>query len=107
MATYNIRIERKFSLTANGQRSQTVTVVNRTVKGFISDAAKVCLKNQTEFYNYHDIKNPTDDIRTMFVSRDSVDRVIEVGACFTRVSVMCAPKTCIFFDMWQVIERID
>lgn len=108
MAIYRIKTEQTYIINYNGktEKESTVKSYNDIVTGNMSDVAKVMLKAQKDFLTIGTIKNTNiDHLRTLFVSKDSLQRILEIGACYTQIGNEIL-KSVHLSSLLQICERI-
>lgn len=107
MAIYKVTSEIVNLISVNGKAVQQYIVrTHRAIDGNMDNVARVMVKNQLNFLVLNTINSPTEDVKTIFKSKDSVNHIKEMGYCVTQLcnNLGCGVST--MLTLSQTSERI-
>jgi hypothetical protein len=107
MAKYRISLETEIRVSVKGINVKTESATaTELVEGVFKDVAKVMFNHQTNCIKINNIKKLTDDVYTIFSSKDSLNHISEMGYCVTQVCNRLGADVCSILTLTQVSERI-
>ena len=89
--------------------SETVNIISvngKAVQQNIVHTHRVIYKKQLNFLVLNTIDRATEDIKTIFTSKDSVNHIKEMGYCVTQLCNKLGDDVSNFLTLTQTIERI-
>lgn len=107
MAIYKVTSETVNIISVNGKAvQQNIVHSHRVIEGNMDDVARVIYKNQLNFLVLNTIDRATEDIKTIFTSKDSVNHIKEMGYCVTQLCNKLGDEVSNFLTLTQTTERI-
>ena len=107
MAKYEITLEFETVLTVNGVRVQSETSrTTQIVTGVFADAAKVMYGHEINCIRHNRLQKLTEDIYTIFESKDSLNYINEYGCCVTQLCNKLGKDVGTFIQLIQTSKRI-
>lgn len=107
MAIYKVTTETVNLISVNGKAvQQNVVRSHRVIDGNMDDVARVVYKKQLNFLVLNTIDRATEDVKTIFTSKDSVNHIKEMGYCVTQLCNKLGDDVSNFLTLTQTIERL-
>lgn len=107
MAIYKVTSETVNLISVNGGSvQQNVIRTHRVIDGNMDDVAKAVCKKQLNFLVLNTINRATEDVKTIFTSKDSVNHIKEMGYCVTQLCNQLGGGVSNFLTLTQTTERI-
>lgn len=107
MAIYKVTSETVNLISVNGKAAQQDIVrSHRVIDGNMDKVARVVYKKQLNFLVLNTIDKATEDVKTIFTSKDSVNHIKEMGYCVTQVCNKLGDGVSNFLTLIQTTERI-
>lgn len=107
MAIYKVTSETVNSISVNGKVVQkNIVRTHRVIDGNMDDVAKVVNKKQLNFLVLNTIDRATEDVKTIFTSKDNVILIKEMGYCVTKLCNKLGDGVSNMLTLEQTAERI-
>lgn len=107
MAIYKVVSETVNFISVNGKAvQQNIVRSHRVIEGKMNDVARVVHKKQLNFLVLNTIDRATEDVKTIFITKDSVNHIKEMGYCVTQVCNKLGDNVSSFLTLKQTTERI-
>lgn len=107
MANYEITLEFETVVTVNGVRVQSETSrTTQTVTGVFADVAKVMYEHEINCIKHNRLPKLTEDVYTIFESKDSLNYISEYGCCVTQLCNKLGKNASSFLQLIQTSKRI-
>lgn len=107
MAIYKVTSETVNLISVDGKAvQQNIVRLHRVIDGNMNDVAREVYKKQLNFLVKNTIDRATEDIKTIFTSKDSVNHIKEMGYCVTQVCNKLGDAVSSFLTLTQTTERI-
>lgn len=107
MAKYEITLEVETVLSVNGVRVNSETSrTTQTVTGVFADVAKVMYEHEINYIKHNRLPKLTEDVFTIFESKDSLNDISEYGYCVTQLCNQLGKDASSFLQMTQTSKRI-
>lgn len=107
MAIYKVNSEIVNLISVNGKAvQQNIVRSHRVIDGNMDDVAKVVCKKQLNFLVLNTIDRATEDIKTIFTTKDNVKHIKEMGYCVTQLCNNLGDGVSNFLTLTQTVERI-
>lgn len=107
MAKYEITLDVETVVSVNGVivKSET-TCTTQTVTGIFADVAKVMYEHEVNCIKHNTIPKLTEDVYTIFETKDSLNFINEYGCCVTQLCNKLGENTSSFLQLIQTNKRI-
>lgn len=107
MAIYKVTSETVNLISVNGKAVQkNIVRSHRVIEGNMDDVARVVNKKQLNFLVLNTIDIATEDVKTIFASKDSVNHIKEMGYCVTQLCNKLGDNVSNFLTLTQTTECI-
>lgn len=107
MAIYKVNSEIVNLISVNGKAvQQNIVRSHRVIDGNMDDVAKVVCNKQLNFLVLNTIDRATEDIKTIFTTKDNVKHIKEMGYCVTQLCNNLGDGVSNFLTLTQTVERI-
>lgn len=107
MAKYEITLEFETVVSVNGVRVQGETSrTTQTVTGVFADVAKVMYEHEINCIKHNRLPKLTEDVYTIFESKDSLNYINEYGCCVTQLCNKLGKDVSSFLQLIQTSKRI-
>lgn len=107
MAIYKVTSETVNLISVNGKATQqNIVRSHRVIDGNMYDVSRVVYKKQLNFLVLNTIDKATEDVKTIFTSKDNVNHIKEMGYCVTQLCNKLGDGVSNFLTLTQTIERI-
>lgn len=107
MAIYKVTSETVNLISVNGKAVQkNIVRSHRVIEGNMYNVTRVVHEKQLNFLVLNTIDRVTEDVRTIFTSKDTVHHIKEMGYCVTQLSNMLGDGVSNFLTLIQTTERI-
>ena len=107
MVKYEITFEFETVVSVNGARVQSETSrTTQTVTGVFADVAKVMYEHEINCIKHNRLPKLTEDVYTIFVSKDSLNFIKEYGCCVTQLCNKLGKDASVFLQLIQTSKRI-
>ena len=107
MAKYKISLESEIRLSVKGVTVKTESAESvEFVDGVMKDVAKVMYQHELNCIKINNIKKLTDNVYTIIATKDSLNEIMEMGACVTQIVNRLGDDATSILTLTQVCERI-
>ena len=107
MATYEITLDFETVLSVDGTRVKSETSrQTQIVTGVFADVAKVMFEHETNCIKHKRLPKLTQDVYTIFESKDSLNYINEYGCCVTQLCNKLGKNASSFLQLIQTSKRI-
>ena len=107
MAIYKVTSETVNIISVNGKSvQQNMVRTHRVINGNIDDVSKVMYKKQLNFVVLNTIDCATENVKTLFTSKDNVKQIKEMGYCVTQLFNKLGDDVSNMLTLTQTTERI-
>ena len=107
MAIYKVTSETVNLISVNGKAvQQNIVRTHRVIDGNMDDVARVVYKKQLNFLVLNTIDKATEDVKTIFTSKDNVNHIKEMGYCVTQLCNKLGDGFSNMLTLSQTTERI-
>lgn len=107
MAIYKVTSETVNLISVNGKAvQQNIVRAHRVINGNMDNVASVVYKNQLNFLILNTIDRATEDVKTIFTSKDNVNHIKEMGYCVTQLCNKFGDGVSNMLTLTQTTERI-
>lgn len=107
MAMYEITLEFETVLSVDGTRVKSETSHEKQiVTGVFADVAKVMFEHETNCIKHNRLPELTEDVYTIFESKDSLNYINEYGCCVTQLCIKLGKNASLFLQLIQTSKRI-
>jgi hypothetical protein len=107
MAIYKVTSETVNLISVNGKSvQQNIVRTHRVIDGNMDDVARVMYKKQLNFLVLNTIDRATEDVKTIFTSKDNVNHIKEMGYCVTQLCNKLGDGVSNMLTLTQTAERI-
>lgn len=107
MAIYKVTSETVNSISVNDKVVQkNIVRTHRVIEGNVDDVAKVVCKKQLNFLVLNTIDRATEDVKTIFTSKDNLNHIKEMSYCVTQLCNKLGEGVSNMLTLTQTAERI-
>ena len=107
MAIYKVTSETVNLISVKGKAVQQNTVrTHRVIDGNMNDVARVMYKKQSNLLVLNTIDHATEEVKTIFTSKDSMKHIKEMGYCVTQLCNKMGDGASNMLMLTQTSERI-
>lgn len=107
MAIYKVTSETVSVISVNGKSvQQNMIRTHRVIDGNMDNVANVIYKNQLNFLVLNTIDKATENVKTIFTSKDNVAQIKEMGYCVTQLLNKLGDDVSNMLTLTQTSERI-
>ena len=107
MAIYKVTSETVSVISVNGKSvQQNMIRTHRVIDGNMDNVANVMYKKQLNFLVLNTIERATENVKTIFTSKDNVKQIKEMGYCVTQLFNKLGDDVSNMLTLTQTSERI-